>query len=88
MDFDPMPAMRRVRCPVLLIYGDDEAVPADENIAAWREAMSTRDMTLDVVRLPDSTHMPTIGGVPSLDAIDPASEAAIIGWLDRHIAAR
>jgi pimeloyl-ACP methyl ester carboxylesterase len=88
MDFDPMPAMRRVRCPVLLMYGDDEAVPADLSIEAWREATAPGHMPLEVVRLPDSTHMPTMGGVASPEAIDPAYEAAIIGWLDRLMASR
>jgi pimeloyl-ACP methyl ester carboxylesterase len=82
MDFDPMPSMRGVRCPVLLVYGDDEAVPADQSIAAWREATGSGSERLDVVRLPDSRHLPTIGGVASLGAIDPAYEQAIVGWLD------
>jgi pimeloyl-ACP methyl ester carboxylesterase len=86
MDFDPVPAMRGVRCPVLLVYGDDEAVPADESIAAWRDAVPASGAVLEVVRLPYSGHLPTIGSVPAIDAVDPDYEAAITEWLDRLLA--
>jgi alpha-beta hydrolase superfamily lysophospholipase len=86
MDFDPVPAMRGVRCPVLLVYGDDEAVPADESIAAWRDAAGASGAVLEVVRLPYSRHLPTIGSVPAIDAVDPDYEAAITEWLDRLLA--
>ena len=86
MDFDPRPAMRRVPCPVLLLYGDDEAVPADESIAAWRDAARASGAALEIVRLAHSGHLPTIGSSPSIDAVDPDYEAAIAGWLDRLLA--
>jgi pimeloyl-ACP methyl ester carboxylesterase len=86
VDFDPAPVMSRVRCPILLLYGDDEAVPAEESIAAWREVVSTSGAPLEVVRLPRSSHLPTIDGRATIDAVDPAYEAAVTGWLEGVLA--
>ena len=85
MDYDPIPAIRGVGCPVLLIYGDDEVVPAEASIAAWREGTVANGTPLEVVRLPDSSHLPTLEGATSTEAVDPAYEAAITGWLDRFV---
>jgi hypothetical protein len=46
MDFDPEPAVARVACPTLLMYGEDEEnVPAATSIAVWRRA-SPADLTV------------------------------------------
>jgi uncharacterized protein len=49
MDFEPEPVFERVRVPTLLFYGeDDEWIPLEESIEAWRRA---RGDAVDVVLL-------------------------------------
>ena len=85
MDFDPAPVIRDVRCPVLLVYGDDEAVPADRSIEVWQGAASERR---DVVRLPRSTHVPTSDGAETLATVDPDYEQGLLDWLRQVVLAR
>ena len=74
-----------VSVPTLLFYGeDDEWSPIDASIAAWEraaEAAGNRDVT--VVRLPGTTHFPTLGGAQRIDAISPEYERALVSWLRR-----
>jgi pimeloyl-ACP methyl ester carboxylesterase len=86
MDFDPAPVLREVRCPVLLVYGDDEAVPVEQSVDVWRTATAHSGTRLDVVQLPRSTHLPTIGGEDTRDAVDPEYEQALVSWLDDLVA--
>ncbi len=88
MDFDPAPILAEVHCPVLLFYGEeDEWTPVEPSIAAWRRAAATAVNTdLTVVRLPDTDHAPTTGGVHERDAISPAYTDALTDWLDRRLA--
>lgn len=81
MDYDPAPALARVRCPVLLLYGDDDAVPVEASIAAWSSAAAASGAPLEVVRLTESTHVPTTTGAEDAGAIDPAYERALVDWL-------
>jgi uncharacterized protein len=73
MDFDPAAIFTRVRCPVLLFYGeDDEWVPVDESIAAWqRAAAEAGNAEMTIVRLPGTTHHPTLHGGRDLASISP-----------------
>ena len=82
MDHDPIGYISAVRCPVLLLYGDDEAVPADESARVWSDALAGSGAPLGVVRLPDSTHLPTTSGGTDIESVDPAYERAIVAWLD------
>ena len=82
MDFDPAPVLSEVRCPVLLVYGDDEAVPVEQSVDVWRSAGARSGARLDVVLLPRSTHLPTVGGEDTLAAVDPEYEQALVSWLD------
>jgi pimeloyl-ACP methyl ester carboxylesterase len=63
MDHDPEPAFSRVRCPVLLIYGDDEeCVPAQTSKTVWqRAAVPSTRARLTVVDLPGCGHFPAPG---------------------------
>lgn len=83
MDHDPRPDIRGVRCPVLLLYGDDEVVPARESVRVWSDALTGTGAPLEVVHLPDATHLPTIGGGADIESVDPGYERAIVAWLDR-----
>ena len=73
-DFDPASAIAGVRCPVLLIYGDDEAVPPDASIEVWRRSASS---SLEVARLARSHHVPTTDGAQTTATIDPEYEAVL-----------
>ena len=90
MDFDPAPTLARVRCPVLLFYGEeDEWTPVEPSIAAWTEAAraaGNRDLT--VVRLPGTDHAPTQGGRHERAAISPAYTRTLGDWLEARIAVR
>jgi len=86
MDFDPAPILREVRCPVLLVYGDDEAVPVARSVAVWREAAVVSGAHLEVVELPRSTHTPTIRDEDTFDAVDPEYERALVAWLEDLLA--
>ncbi|UQU62518.1 hypothetical protein COUCH_26225 [Couchioplanes caeruleus] len=58
------------RSPTLLFYGEtDEWTPAEDSIAVWRRAAGTRDLTIR--RRAGGTHLPSIGGLDTLDAISP-----------------
>lgn len=85
MDFDPAPIYAQVRVPTLLFYGeDDEWSPIDASVAAWeRAAERARNREVSIVRLPGTTHAPTIGGVESIDAVSPDYERALVAWLQR-----
>lgn len=64
LDFDPKAVFARVRCPVLACYGEnDEWVPIEESVAAWRQACD--DVT--IVRLAGCGHEP--GGPAYTDAL-------------------
>lgn len=86
MDFDPAPTLARVRCPVLLFYGEEDAwTPIEPSIAAWERA-GNRNLT--VVRLPGTDHAPTLGGTHDREAISPAYTQALANWLDERLADR
>jgi uncharacterized protein len=56
MDFDPEPVFARVRVPTLLFFGeDDEWIPLEESIQAWRRG---RGDDVEIVRLPGVGHEP------------------------------
>lgn len=88
MDFEPAPILAKVRCPVLLFYGEeDEWTPVEPSIAAWRRAAAIPGHTdLTVVRLPGTGHAPTAGGVHDHAAISPAYTDALTEWLDSRLA--
>ena len=57
-DFDPVPALRGVRCPVLAIYGDkDTYLPVARSASVWGQALAAAgngDVTIRV--FPDADH--------------------------------
>jgi pimeloyl-ACP methyl ester carboxylesterase len=90
MDFDPMAIFARVRCPVLLFYGeDDEWTPVEDSIDAWRRAASEAgndDVT--VVRLPGTSHHPTLHAGQAVDTIVPLYTETLLGWIDARLGPR
>ena len=77
MDFDPIPILAQVRCPVLLFYGEeDEWTPIEPSLAAWERAPAD----VIVLRLPGTEHAPTLG-----DAISPDYTAALVAWVEHRL---
>ncbi len=87
MDFDPTPIFARVHCPVLLFYGEnDEWVPVDESIAAWqRAAAAAGNAAVTVVRLPGTTHHPTLHNGQDIASISPLYTEQLLAWVDRVV---
>jgi pimeloyl-ACP methyl ester carboxylesterase len=52
LDFDPVPCLRKVRCPVLAIFGStDTTIPAETSAVTWKEtleASGNKDVTVKV----------------------------------------
>jgi pimeloyl-ACP methyl ester carboxylesterase len=87
MDFDPSAIFSRVHCPALLFYGeDDEWTPVEESEDAWRRATSAagnKEVTL--VRLPGTSHHPTLRGGREVSSISPLYTGTLLTWLENHI---
>ena len=85
MDFDPAPTLARVRCPVLLFYGEeDEWTPIEPSLAAWERTGAA----VTVVRLAGTDHAPTLGGRHDRDAISPEYTAALTDWVEQRLGSR
>ena len=64
----------RVRVPTLLVYGDeDEWIPVDESLAAWREA---RGDEIDIVMVLGTGHEPAHG-----EDVSSEYEESLLTWL-------
>jgi uncharacterized protein len=74
LDFDPTSVFARVRVPTLLVYGDeDEWIPVDESLAAWREA---RGDEIDIVMVLGTGHEPAHG-----EDVSSEYEESLLTWL-------
>jgi hypothetical protein len=95
VDYDPIPAVKRVRCPGLFLFGKhDFTVPVDESIARIETALKeTGNKLCRVVVLPNAGH-----GVLEVDPAKPTQPAApmrlaegyfrLLGdWLDKALLA-
>lgn len=91
LDYDPVPALRRVTCPVLAINGSlDLQVPPKEDLAAIRAALASNpDAT--VLELPGLNHLfqTTKTGAPAEyaqidETIAPTVLALIGDWIRKH----
>jgi pimeloyl-ACP methyl ester carboxylesterase len=64
-DYDPRPALERIRVPVLALFGaDDRIVPVEESVALYREAVAPELLTAAV--LPGASHRLQTGDPPRL----------------------
>ena len=92
MDYDPLPALRKVKCPVLALDGErDLQVPAGNlsNIAAALESGGNRDY--EIVKLPGLNHLlqTCVTGTPVeyaqiQETIAPVALDLMSGWILRH----
>jgi uncharacterized protein len=93
VDYDPIPALKRVRCPGLIIFGKlDYTVPVEESVARIRAALEeTGNERCQVIVLPNAGH-----GVLEIDPAKPRQPASpkrvaegyleLLGeWLDKAL---
>ena len=88
-EYDPVPALTAVQCPVLAFFGGrDLNVVAEKNRAIWETALrkgGNRDYSLHII--PDGNHVlmdartGSIVEFPSLKTFDPAYSTILIHWL-------
>lgn len=91
--YDPAPALRAVRLPVLALFGElDNNILAEKNRAAWETALSAGrhpDYTLRI--LPKANHamleatLGTNGEMKSLQRFVPAYHEVVLDWLSKRI---
>jgi len=86
MDFDPADLIRRIRCPVLALYGEDEWVPVEDSVDVWRDAYFSREH-LTVCHLPRTEHHPTLNSGRTISSISPDYTATVQTWLTDLLAA-
>jgi uncharacterized protein len=96
IDFDPVPAIEKVSCPVLALFGElDMQVPVTLNRAPMEAALArsnTKDWKIDV--LPKANHLfiTAVTGLPSEYAglekmFVPGFLDALTGWITKRVPA-
>lgn len=84
IDFASEPLYATVKCPVLLMHGEDEAnLPVPETLEVWRRAAATAGNTqLESTRIPAVGHWP---GTPNrtLEGISPDYSSILRDWMNR-----
>jgi len=89
--YDPAPALRRLRLPVLAIIGSkDLQVPAEQNLPALREALSS-DPGAEVIEVPNLNHLFQTAktGAPSEygdieETLSPTALGLIVHWISER----
>jgi pimeloyl-ACP methyl ester carboxylesterase len=83
LDHDPRPALERLTCPVLAIFGElDLVTPVDDSIAVFRAARAGRPGGLDIETLAGGDHRLQSGEPP---ALHPAYDRTLGDWIIRHV---
>ena len=83
LDHDPRPALERLTCPLLAIFGDEDLItPVDESIAEYRAARAGRPGDLDIETLAGGNHRVQTGDPPTLH---PAYASTIGDWIIRRV---
>jgi pimeloyl-ACP methyl ester carboxylesterase len=83
-NYDPVPVLRKVHCPVLAIFGElDPAVPAQKSADIWKTALAEAGNHDVVIKIfPHADH----------EILDPRTDAPLPGfftllhdWLLKHV---
>jgi uncharacterized protein len=83
LDHDPRPALERLACPVLAIFGEmDLVTPAEESIAVFRAARAGRPGELHIATLAGGDHRLQTGEPPTLH---PDYHQTLGDWIIRHV---
>jgi uncharacterized protein len=84
LDHDPRPALERLTCPLLAIFGGQDLVtPVEESIAVLRAARADGRGELEIVTLPDGDHRLHTGEPPALHS---AYDRTLGDWILQHVA--
>ena len=94
MSYDPMPALEKVKQPVLAIFGElDTLTPVKETAASYRRGLTragNHDFTIKV--FPKADHSLLVWPSPNDPSHWPVLAAGYLemmtNWIDRHVAAR
>jgi pimeloyl-ACP methyl ester carboxylesterase len=82
LDHDPRPALERLTCPLLAIFGGQDLVtPVEESIAVFRAAREGRPGELHIETYPGADHRLQSGEPP---ALHPAYDTTLGDWILRH----
>ena len=83
LDHDPRPALERLTCPLLAIFGEQDLVtPVEESIAVFRAARPGGAGDLEIATLPGCDHRLQSGEPP---ALHPAYDTTLGDWILRHV---
>jgi fermentation-respiration switch protein FrsA (DUF1100 family) len=95
LDFNPVPLLEQIKCPVLALNGDrDLQVDADETVPVLRQAYEksgNKDFTVMEIQGVNHLFQKAQSGSPALygaieETIAPEVLNAISGWLAKHTA--
>jgi hypothetical protein len=78
-DHDPRPALERMACPILAIFGGaDQLVPVEASAAVFRAAGARPGRRVDIVVLPGASHRLLVGEPP---ALHPSYLTTLTDWI-------
>jgi uncharacterized protein len=94
MEYDPMPALEKVKCPVLAMFGElDTLTPVAETTANYRKALrkaGNKDVAIKV--FPNADHALLVWPKPNDQAHWPVLAAGYLNtmtsWINKHAALR
>jgi len=94
MSYDPMPALEKVKCPVLAIFGElDTLTPVVETTANYRKGLrkaGNKDVTIKV--FPNADHALLVWPKPNDPGHWPVLAAGyldlVTNWINKHAAVR
>jgi uncharacterized protein len=84
LDHDPRPALERLTCPLLAIFGGQDLVtPVEDSVAVFRAAREDGHGGLEIATLSGGDHRLQTGEPP---ALHPAYDATLGDWIVQHVA--
>jgi pimeloyl-ACP methyl ester carboxylesterase len=94
MGYDPMPALEKVKCPVLAVFGElDTLTPVTETVANYRKGLGkvrNKDLTIKV--FPNADHALLVWPKPDDQTHWPVLAAgyldAMTSWINQRVAVR
>jgi hypothetical protein len=94
MEYNPMPALEKVECPVLAVFGElDTLTPVAETIANYRKGLrkaGNKDVTIKI--FPNADHALLVWPKPTDQVHWPVLAAgyldAMTNWIKKHVAVR
>lgn len=94
MSYNPMPALEKVKCPVLAVFGElDTLTPVAETTANYRKGLGSagnKDVTIRI--FPNADHALLVWPKPNDQAHWPVLAAgyldAMTNWINKHVAGR